>query len=71
MSCSCDGFILSVTWSHAIVDGAGMGQFLQAIGELSQGLPRPSVVLVRLAKAPAAIIPQVVSSHNASREFAQ
>uniref|UniRef100_A0ACD5TSF1 Uncharacterized protein n=1 Tax=Avena sativa TaxID=4498 RepID=A0ACD5TSF1_AVESA len=41
---SCGGFVLGVTWKHCFADGIGMGQFLQAVGELARGLPSPSVV---------------------------
>ncbi|CAM0885678.1 unnamed protein product [Alopecurus aequalis] len=44
---SCGGFVLGVTWNHSVADGVGMGQFLQAVGELSRGAPSPSVVPVR------------------------
>ncbi|CAO2148963.1 unnamed protein product [Urochloa humidicola] len=44
---SCGGFILGVTWNHAIADGAGMAQFLQAVGEISRGFSTPSIVPVR------------------------
>ncbi|PUZ44947.1 hypothetical protein GQ55_8G180100 [Panicum hallii var. hallii] len=44
---TCGGFVLGVTWNHAIADGAGMAQFLQAIGELVRGLSSPSIVPVR------------------------
>ncbi|RLN27963.1 benzyl alcohol O-benzoyltransferase-like [Panicum miliaceum] len=44
---SCGGFVLGVAWNHAVADGAGMAQFLQAIGELARGLPSPSVAPVR------------------------
>ncbi|CAL5005571.1 unnamed protein product [Urochloa decumbens] len=44
---SCGGFVLGVTWNHAIADGAGMAQFLQAVGELANGLPSPSIVPIR------------------------
>lgn len=45
---SCGGFVLGVTWNHAVADGVGMGQFMQAVGELSRGLPSPSVVPFRV-----------------------
>ncbi|CAM0878492.1 unnamed protein product [Alopecurus aequalis] len=45
---SCGGFVMGVTWNHVIADAAGMGQFLQAVGELARGLSSPSVVPVRL-----------------------
>ncbi|CAL5081748.1 unnamed protein product [Urochloa decumbens] len=44
---SCGGFILGVTWNHAVADGVGIAQFVAAIGELSRGSPSPSVVPVR------------------------
>uniref|UniRef100_A0ACD5VJB7 Uncharacterized protein n=1 Tax=Avena sativa TaxID=4498 RepID=A0ACD5VJB7_AVESA len=44
---SCGGFVLGVSFNHAIADGVGMCQFLQAVGELSRGLPSPSIVPVR------------------------
>ncbi|KAM0892490.1 hypothetical protein ACQ4PT_025711 [Festuca glaucescens] len=44
---SCGGFVLCVTWNHSVADGVGMGQFMQAVGELSRGVPSPSVVPVR------------------------
>uniref|UniRef100_A0ACD5XWP2 Uncharacterized protein n=1 Tax=Avena sativa TaxID=4498 RepID=A0ACD5XWP2_AVESA len=45
---SSGGFVVGVTWNHGVADGVGMGQFLQAVGELSRGLPSPSVPAVRL-----------------------
>lgn len=44
---SCGGFVLGVTWNHGVADGAGIGQFLKAVGELAGGLPSPSVAPVR------------------------
>ncbi|KAF8696710.1 hypothetical protein HU200_036336 [Digitaria exilis] len=44
---SCNGFTLGVTWNHALADGAGMAQFLQAVGELACGFSAPSIVPVR------------------------
>jgi hypothetical protein len=44
---SCGGFVLGVTWSHAVADGVGIAQFVQAVGELARGLPSPSIVPVR------------------------
>jgi len=44
---SCGGFVVGVTWNHVVADGAGMAQFLQAIGELARGLSAPSIVPVR------------------------
>ncbi|RLM73617.1 uncharacterized protein C2845_PM15G00750 [Panicum miliaceum] len=44
---SCGGFAVGVTWNHVLADGAGIGQFLQAVGELARGVSPPSVVPVR------------------------
>ncbi|KAJ1262007.1 hypothetical protein BS78_09G073700 [Paspalum vaginatum] len=40
---ACGGFVVGVTRNHVIADGTGFAQFLQAVGELARGLPRPSV----------------------------
>jgi hypothetical protein len=40
---SCGGFVVGVTRNHVVADGTGFAQFLQAVGELARGLPRPSV----------------------------
>ncbi|CAL4981171.1 unnamed protein product [Urochloa decumbens] len=34
---SCGGFVVRVTANHAVGDGAGWAQFLQAVGELARG----------------------------------
>lgn len=44
---SCGGFTVGVTWNHIFADGTGIGQLLQAIGELARGMPLPSVAPVR------------------------
>ncbi|XP_062185796.1 acyl transferase 15-like [Phragmites australis] len=44
---SCGGFVVGVTWNHIVADGVGMGQFLQAVGELARGVSPPSIVPVR------------------------
>ncbi|XP_004959503.1 acyl transferase 15 [Setaria italica] len=44
---SCGGFILAVTWNHAIADGVGIAQLIGALGELARGLSSPSIVPVR------------------------
>uniref|UniRef100_J3LVQ4 Uncharacterized protein n=2 Tax=Oryza brachyantha TaxID=4533 RepID=J3LVQ4_ORYBR len=41
---ACGGFVVGVTWNHAIADGTGMAQFLQDVGELCRGTPLPSAV---------------------------
>jgi hypothetical protein len=38
---------VGVTWNHVAADGAGMAQFLQAVGELARGVSPPSVSPVR------------------------
>ncbi|OEL23370.1 3'-N-debenzoyl-2'-deoxytaxol N-benzoyltransferase [Dichanthelium oligosanthes] len=43
----CGGFVIGVVWNHVIADGAGMAQFLQAVGELSRGVSPPSVLPAR------------------------
>ncbi|KAG2551177.1 hypothetical protein PVAP13_9KG381500 [Panicum virgatum] len=40
---ACGGFEVGVTWNHVAADGAGMAQFLQAVGELARGVSPPSV----------------------------
>jgi hypothetical protein len=44
---SCGGFYVGVTWNHVLADGVGIGQFLQAVGELARGMSRPSILPVR------------------------
>jgi len=45
----CGGFVVGVTWNHVVTDGAGMAQFLQAVGEFARGFPSsPSVWPVRV-----------------------
>ena len=41
---SCGGVVLGVTWNHAVADGAGIAQFLAAVGELTRGQPSPSIL---------------------------
>lgn len=43
---SCGGYVVGTTWNHAIADGRGMAQFLQAVSELARGLPLPSILPV-------------------------
>ncbi|CAN6343442.1 unnamed protein product [Urochloa humidicola] len=51
-------FVVAVTWNHAAADGAGMAQFVQAVGELARG--SPSVPPVRLDDSLPATLPAVV-----------
>jgi hypothetical protein len=44
---SCGGFVVGATWNHIVADGEGMGQFLQAVGELARGVSQPSVAPAR------------------------
>ncbi|KAJ1269864.1 hypothetical protein BS78_06G010400 [Paspalum vaginatum] len=45
---ACGGFVVGVTWNHLLADGAGIGQFLGAVGELARGVvPAPSVERAR------------------------
>ncbi|XP_003580970.1 acyl transferase 15 [Brachypodium distachyon] len=62
---SCGGFVVGVTWNHVMADGAGMAQFLRAIGELARGLPSPSVVPVRSSSLLPCIPPSVVAAQRA------
>ncbi|KAF0912211.1 hypothetical protein E2562_013166 [Oryza meyeriana var. granulata] len=43
---ACGGFVVGMTWNHVVADGKGIAQFLQAVGDLARGLPRPSVLPV-------------------------
>ncbi|GJN37224.1 hypothetical protein PR202_gb26183 [Eleusine coracana subsp. coracana] len=45
---SCGGFVLGVTWNHAIGDTTGIAQFLQAVGEMARGMSSPSVLPSRI-----------------------
>ncbi|KAL6650298.1 hypothetical protein ACP70R_009223 [Stipagrostis hirtigluma subsp. patula] len=40
---ACGGFVVGVTWNHAVADGRGIAQFVQAVGEMARGLSQPSV----------------------------
>ncbi|XP_020101497.1 acyl transferase 4-like [Ananas comosus] len=40
---TCGGFAVGFTWHHSLADGTGAAQFLNAVGELARGLPRPTV----------------------------
>ncbi|XP_047052137.1 acyl transferase 15-like [Lolium rigidum] len=55
---SCGGFAVGVTWDHVLADAAGMGQFLQAVGEMARGFSLPSVVPVRSDELVMAARPQ-------------
>lgn len=72
---SCGGFVAGVTWNHAIADGAGMAQFLQAVGELASGLPAPSVVPTRCHSSLPSLPPVIAYAQRsmmglAPRDFA-
>ncbi|XP_020101461.1 acyl transferase 4-like [Ananas comosus] len=40
---TCGGFAVGFTWHHSLADGIGVAQFLNAVGELARGLPRPTI----------------------------
>ncbi|OEL16866.1 Methanol O-anthraniloyltransferase [Dichanthelium oligosanthes] len=61
---SCGGFVLGATWNHAVADGAGMGQFLRAVGELAGGLPSPSVAPVRWDDSLPGLPPSVLEAQQ-------
>lgn len=42
----CGGFIVAVRANHAMTDGTGIMQLMNAVGEMSRGLPSPSVLPV-------------------------
>lgn len=39
----CGGFILGLRYNHAVTDGAGIAEFLKALGEIARGAAIPSV----------------------------
>ncbi|RLN22838.1 hypothetical protein C2845_PM07G07350 [Panicum miliaceum] len=41
---TCGGFVVGLTSSHAMTDGLGAGQFINAIADYARGLPRPRVI---------------------------
>lgn len=43
---TCGGFVVGVTRNHAIADGTGFAQFMQAVGDLARGMPQPTVLPV-------------------------
>ncbi|CAN6286643.1 unnamed protein product [Urochloa humidicola] len=44
---ACGGYVVAATWNHGVADASGIGQFLQAVGELARGFPSPAVAPVR------------------------
>jgi hypothetical protein len=40
---TCGGFVVGLRTNHAVADGTGAAQFLNAIGDLARGLPEPRV----------------------------
>ncbi|KAG6501222.1 acyl transferase 7-like [Zingiber officinale] len=40
---ACGGFVVGFRFSHAISDGPGAAQFINAIAELARGVPQPAV----------------------------
>ncbi|XP_031280881.1 acyl transferase 4 [Pistacia vera] len=43
---ACGGFVIGLTFCHAICDGLGAAQFLNAVGEMARGLEHPSIAPV-------------------------
>ncbi|KAM0839106.1 hypothetical protein ACQ4PT_060529 [Festuca glaucescens] len=43
---TCGGFVVGISFSHAVFGGQGASRFLTAVGELARGLPAPSVAPV-------------------------
>ncbi|KAF0894411.1 hypothetical protein E2562_038915 [Oryza meyeriana var. granulata] len=40
---ACSGFVVGVMWNDGVADSMGIAQFLQAVGDLTRGLPWLSV----------------------------
>ncbi|XP_027077908.1 acyl transferase 4-like [Coffea arabica] len=40
---SCNGFVMGLTFCHAICDGLGAAQFVKAVGEMARGAEKPSI----------------------------
>ncbi|XP_010240692.1 acyl transferase 15 [Brachypodium distachyon] len=63
---SCGGFVVGVTWNHVMADGAGMAQFLRAVGEFARGVSSPpSVVPVRSSSLLPCLPPSTVAARRA------
>ncbi|KAG1346253.1 acyl transferase 4 [Cocos nucifera] len=43
---TCGGFSVGIISSHAVFDGLGAAQFVNAIAEMARGLPRPTVEVI-------------------------
>ncbi|XP_047074241.1 acyl transferase 15-like [Lolium rigidum] len=71
---TCGGFVVGLTNNHAMADAAGLAQFMQAVGELARGMPRPSIVPVRseadssLPRLPQALVAEVRSHLRVEKE---
>ncbi|RLM92552.1 hypothetical protein C2845_PM08G10750 [Panicum miliaceum] len=40
---TCGGFVVGLSSRHALTDGLGAGQFINAVGDYARGLPKPRV----------------------------
>nr|CAB3468301.1 unnamed protein product [Digitaria exilis] len=40
---TCGGFVVGLRTNHAVADGTGVAQFLNAVGDIARGLPEPRV----------------------------
>ncbi|CAN6204042.1 unnamed protein product [Urochloa humidicola] len=58
------GFVLGVTWNHGVADGAGMGQFLRAVGELASAGTSPSITPVRWVPSLPSLPPRVLEAQR-------
>uniref|UniRef100_J3LVX1 Uncharacterized protein n=1 Tax=Oryza brachyantha TaxID=4533 RepID=J3LVX1_ORYBR len=63
---ACGGFVVGMTWNHGVADGKGIAQFLQAVGELARGLPRPSVLPVSCGDDSLPELPPMVAAMEKS-----
>ncbi|XBI23967.1 hypothetical protein VPH35_049113 [Triticum aestivum] len=65
---ACGGYVVGVTWNHAVADDFGLAQFLGAVGELARGMSPPSVVPIR-HDASLPEIPQLMAALGPSLGF--
>ncbi|KAF8749600.1 hypothetical protein HU200_012617 [Digitaria exilis] len=59
---ACGGYVVAVTWNHGIADGYGLAQFMQAVSELTRGLPSPTNVVPVRHDESLPDIPQLISA---------
>ncbi|KAF8650232.1 hypothetical protein HU200_063987 [Digitaria exilis] len=61
---SCGGYVLGTTWNHAVADGTGMAQFIQAVGDFARGLSQPCVFAVTCGDNTLPELPPLVTVVN-------